>query len=343
MQYPFKNLVFEGGGVKGIAYVGAMQELEKKGIFGGITRVGGTSAGAINAMLIGLGYSNEEMRNILWGMDFNKFMDTDLGFLRNCFRLLHSYGWFKGDFCRSWVGSLVANKTGSCDTTFAQIEAMKIKKPFKSMYFMTTNLATGFSEVFSVEKTPDTSIADAVRLSMSIPFLFAARRHGERQDIYLDGGILDNYPIKMFDRKRYIAEQENARKTEYYNAINTEFLAMHPQSSPYIYNKETLGFRLDGKEKISLFRDQKEPARREIRGIFAFIKNVVLTYLDSQDNTHLHSDDWQRTIYIDTLGVGTTEFSIADDTKKALLDSGGEWTRKYFEWYDKPETVSANK
>lgn len=172
MQYNFRNLVFEGGGVKGIAYVGAMRELETRGILDGIARIGGTSAGAINALLVGLGYSTEEMRQILWGMDFNKFMDADRGIIRNCCRLLRSHGWFKGNFCHGWIGALVAAKTGDCTATFAQIEAMKTEKPFKSMYFMATNLNTGFSEVFSAEKTPDTPIADAVRFSMSIPFFF---------------------------------------------------------------------------------------------------------------------------------------------------------------------------
>jgi len=56
----FRNLVFEGGGVKGIAYVGAMEVLEEKGILGDVRRVGGTSAGAINAVLLAAGYSNDE-------------------------------------------------------------------------------------------------------------------------------------------------------------------------------------------------------------------------------------------------------------------------------------------
>ena len=54
MTYPFHNLVFEGGGVKGVVYVGALAILEEKGILPQITRVGGTSAGAINAMLLGV-------------------------------------------------------------------------------------------------------------------------------------------------------------------------------------------------------------------------------------------------------------------------------------------------
>ncbi len=43
MAYPFRNLVFEGGGVKGIAYVGAMEVLQSMNILQNLTRVGSTS------------------------------------------------------------------------------------------------------------------------------------------------------------------------------------------------------------------------------------------------------------------------------------------------------------
>ena len=76
MAYHFRNLVFEGGGVKGIAYVGAMQILEEKGILTDIQRVGGTSVGAINALLFALGYDNNEQRNIMWKLNFNNFLDA---------------------------------------------------------------------------------------------------------------------------------------------------------------------------------------------------------------------------------------------------------------------------
>ncbi len=62
MPYSFQNLVFEGGGVKGIGYVGALEVLDGKGILPSITRVGGTSAGAITAFLLGLDYSNAESK-----------------------------------------------------------------------------------------------------------------------------------------------------------------------------------------------------------------------------------------------------------------------------------------
>lgn len=56
----YRNLVMEGGGIRGIAYGGALAELEKQGVLAGIQRVGGTSAGAIQAALLAVGYSPQE-------------------------------------------------------------------------------------------------------------------------------------------------------------------------------------------------------------------------------------------------------------------------------------------
>ena len=93
MAYHFKNLVFEGGGVKGIAYVGAMEVLDREGILNNIERVAGTSAGAMVAVLVGLKYSAEEVKDVLWHLDFNNFMDKSGFFLANTTRLLKEYGW----------------------------------------------------------------------------------------------------------------------------------------------------------------------------------------------------------------------------------------------------------
>jgi NTE family protein len=65
--------------------------------------------------------------------------------------------------------------------------------------------------------------------------------------------------------------------------------------------------------------------------------------IERQGNIHLHSDDWQRTIYIDSIGVGTTDFNLSDDMKKKLEDSGRKGAGAYFEWFDKPESKPANR
>ena len=98
MVIQFRNLVFEGGGVKGIAYTGAMQILEQRGILTNIRRVGGTSAGAINALVYALGYNVTEQTEILNSVDFKKFMDDSFGMIRDVRRLAKHFGWHKGGY-----------------------------------------------------------------------------------------------------------------------------------------------------------------------------------------------------------------------------------------------------
>lgn len=331
-NYNFKNLVFEGGGVKGIAYVGALDILKEKGILANIERIGGTSAGAINAILLGLGFSSKETKKILWSLNFNDFMDDSWGVLKDFKRLKKEFGWYKGDFFRNWIADLIKEKTGNSESTFADIEAMKDKKNFKSLFFMGTNLSTSYAEIFSAEHTPRMCIADAVRISMSIPLFFAAKR-SVRGDVYVDGGLLNNYPIKLFDRKKYLSSN-NYTETKYYNKINTKVSLSERPISSYVYNKETFGFRLDSKEEISAFRDHAEPVHKKVDDFFDYSWALIHTVLESQQNNHLHSDDWARTVYIDTLGVSTTEFDLSDKKKKELVQSGKEGALKYFEWYD---------
>jgi NTE family protein len=337
--------VFEGGGVKGIAYVGALQVLEEKGILPNIVRVGGTSAGAINAVLVGLNYTPTETQQILNKMNFEKFMDDDFGVVRDISRLLSEFGWYKGYYFRTWIGQLIGKKTGKPDATFAQVQQQKADKGFRDMYFMGTNISTHFAEVFSHEHTPRMCVADAVRISMSIPLFFASRR-SPRGDVYVDGGVLDNYPVKLFDRQRYLADENlstHGETPDYYKKHNASLKRKKLNISPYVYNKETLGFRLDSEREIAMFRDQAEPVGEPIDDFFDYTKNLLKTIMDAQANYHLHGDDWQRTIYIDTLGVKTTEFKITDAKKKALVESGRKGTELYFKWYDNPKSKPANR
>lgn len=75
--HPITNLVFEGGGIKGIAYVGALEILEEitKNLsipfsLQTVERVAGTSVGAITALLVAIGYNSEEIRRELASIDF---------------------------------------------------------------------------------------------------------------------------------------------------------------------------------------------------------------------------------------------------------------------------------
>jgi hypothetical protein len=65
--------------------------------------------------------------------------------------------------------------------------------------------------------------------------------------------------------------------------------------------------------------------------------------MNAQDNIHLHSDDWQRTIYIDTLEVGATDFKIAPETRSALVEQGVRGAHTYFRWFDDPAELPLNR
>ena len=78
-DYPFKNLVLEGGGARGGAYCGALLELEKlgqtesqPGALDYVSRFAGSSAGAMVAMNLALGYSAEDIDRVASATDMEK-------------------------------------------------------------------------------------------------------------------------------------------------------------------------------------------------------------------------------------------------------------------------------
>ena len=331
-MYPFRNLVFEGGGVKGIAYVGAMRVLEEHQILKEIQRVGGTSAGAINATLFALGYTIDEQAKILSEMDFKKFMDDDWGVVRDSQRLINSFGWYKGDYFHEWISDRIKEKTGYRDYCFGDLWL----DDGPELFMCATNLSTGFSELYSHEHTPDMGIADAVRASMSIPLFFQAVRN-RNNNVIVDGGLLNNYPIKMFDQLKYIAKERReacGRSTPYYDESNEQAGREKGHEDSFIFNRETLGFRLDSRQQMNVFQQIGDPEEKTIDDFFDFAKGLIATLVDAQDNQHLHSDDWQRTIYVDTLGVSTTDFEVSDAKKVALEKSGRDHTAEYMKWWN---------
>ncbi len=342
MTVQFRNLVFEGGGVKGMGYIGAMQVMSQRGFLDHIDRVGGASAGAINALIFSLGYDIPTQRDILSSTDFKEFMDNSFGYIRDFRRLWFEFGWHKGDFFSEWAGELIKEKLGNNQATFNDLK----NAGCPDLYVIGTNLSTGYSEVFSWERVPDMPLVTALRISMSIPLFFRAKRFGERKDVYVDGGVMMNYPVKLFDRQKYInmeMEKEAARSVEYYNRENARFLMERPQSSPYVYNRQTLGMRLDTAQEIGLFRYEEPVEGREIKTFPTYARSLISALMQVQENKHLHSDDWQRTLYINTLDVKTTDFDLSDKKKMDLIDQGINGAENYFKWFEDAREKPVNR
>ncbi|CAG2238060.1 unnamed protein product [Mytilus edulis] len=179
-NYPFENIVFEGGGLKGVAFCGSIQVLEELGIYPKIKRFAGTSAGAIKAALIAVGYNSKETEDFLRKDMFKLF------FVASRKRILKA------------LGEAIASKTnGNPDLTFTELYDLYGKE----LCIVVTNLNHMTEEYCHVKTTPNMPIRLAVRMSMSLPGVFKATKYtiNKETNTYVDGGLLCNYPIHCFD------------------------------------------------------------------------------------------------------------------------------------------------
>jgi NTE family protein len=308
--YPYENLVFEGGGVKGVAYGGAFEVLEQAQITPQIKSVAGTSAGAITATMMSLNYSAAEFIDIMMSIDFEKFEDgSDL---EGPIRLFEHYGWYKGDYFLHLMESYVEEKTkigenpGDGRATFRDLVEKYKDLNFKRLYLFGTNLSQQAVQKFSYETTPDIAVADAVRISMSIPFFFEARYYEQngQNDIYCDGGVLNNYPIDTFDPPSNVVVDQHSGDTMLYRTPN----------------QATLGFHFDNP-------GQPSPTINNLRG---FTGSVIDAILDIQDILlKTNPGDEQRSVFINDLGVKFTDFQLSDQMKWDLIAQGRIATSNY--------------
>jgi NTE family protein len=312
--YPYKNLVFEGGGVKGVAYGGVFEVLEQRQITPQIESVAGTSAGAITATMMSLNYSAAEFLEIMMTLNFEKFEDgCDLF---GPFRLIRHFGWFKGNYFLNLMESYIEKKTrdgqkpGNGRATFRDLVEKYAHLHFKRLYVFGTNLTQQAVQKFSYETTPGVAVADAVRISMSIPFFFQARYYEQNgsNNAYCDGGVLNNYPIDTFDEQQIAVEPDSGYKM------------LHRMP-----NRETLGFHfVDPNRAVS-----------PINSLRSFTGGVIDAFLDIQDILlKTNPGDERRSVFINDLGVKFTDFELSDQTKRALIDQGRTATNKYL---DKPQ------
>jgi predicted acylesterase/phospholipase RssA len=245
------DLVFEGGGAKGIAFVGALEVLKEKGHQ--TARYIGTSAGAITATLCAAGYSPQEMLTaILEKQDgkprFTSFMDIPAAadfspelrrnsltmealedinlplvpgraeerideFLINnlvanrtysrLFSFIECGGFYSGRTFLEWIREKLAVKGIAPDDTLGTFE----QKTHADLSLCVTDTSDVELLVLNHRTAPDVPIANAVRMSMSIPFVWQEviwqaewgnyMGRAKTGNIIVDGGVLSNFPIRL--------------------------------------------------------------------------------------------------------------------------------------------------
>lgn len=339
----YKNLVFEGGVVHGLAYGNALQELANKNILKDIKRVGGTSAGAITALLLSLGYTPKEITEIIITTNFNDFTkDGGIEIAEEVKNIVSGYGLHNGNNFVKWIKKYINNKSKhfADNITFEQhqklVESFS-NEGYKELYVIGTNLSYMTEVIYSYKTTPKMKIADATRISMSVPLFFEAVKikcqdcqlnkpslecdNGNKECLHIDGGCLWNYPISIFDDKSYLENPENGEVVQYYTDRNQ------------VFNHETLGFRLGIKDKQS-YLSEKQQEHKEIKDFKTFLSTTIDLFQQKSNDRHLHQNDWNRTIFIDTGKVEAFNFNINDIDKKFLLKSGKDAVINYFIWKD---------
>ena len=119
-QKEIRNLVFEGAGMRGIAYCGVLEELENRQLLKGVEKVGGTSAGALMALTVALGYSSSEIRELIGSTNFKRLNDGRYFLFGGIHRMQRNFGWYRGERLDSWIGAIIKKKTGNENISFEE-------------------------------------------------------------------------------------------------------------------------------------------------------------------------------------------------------------------------------
>ncbi|MGA3065520.1 MAG: patatin-like phospholipase family protein [Tepidisphaeraceae bacterium] len=230
----FAYLVLDGGGVKAPALAGALQAAADAGIEW--IAFGGTSAGALIAVLGAAGYLPEEIHNIVTQeLPFTQLLDDQTGERLQEFeglwrevsaiaagggicppllkarrlannakqlynKLNQSLGIYSGDEVREFLFAKIVAKIPALatqrDISFADL-ARHGCKPLK---VVASDLTTSQAIVFPDESGMNYSVLDAARASMSYPIVFQPVQYGSRR--LVDGGLCANLPVFLFETER---------------------------------------------------------------------------------------------------------------------------------------------
>jgi len=166
MTGKIKNLILSGGGLRCMAYVGALRALEEYGLIQGVEKFAGTSAGAIFATLFSIGYHYTELYDFVRNFNMDNLKDIQiLGITEN-------FGLETGLRITRFLESLIKYKTGSRHTTFKE----HFQLTGKRLYINATCLDNGTEVFFSVDTHPDMPIVIALRMSIAIPIIISPVR-----------------------------------------------------------------------------------------------------------------------------------------------------------------------
>jgi len=278
-----QNIILSGGGIRGIAHIGALIELRNQGYLRLVKEWLGISAGSILALMIVVGFSLEEMKTFSMDFDFSNIMDPD-----DPTAWIFKFGIDTGERLKRLVSALIKEKGFSPDIKFKDLP--KIPK----LRVFATDIHKAAFKIFSSELTPNYPVVDAIQASCAIPLYFQPCTDLDNGNILMDGGVITNIPflylkpdekertlgiilkrrieyqehlepIDMFTRPMYIGFREISTLEE--NLFQENMVIVTTRiNNPIAFNltsDDKKELYQEGVEAVrSFFRNMKHPPRR---------------------------------------------------------------------------------
>jgi NTE family protein len=318
------DLVFEGGGVKGVGLAGAYAALEDAGWEPQC--VAGTSAGAIIAALVAAGYSGAELREEVLALQFREFKDEGwedrIPVIGKEISILRDFGVYEGQRFLQWMTEKLDRKGVR---TFGDLPPTDSEDPKRSFRLQVIASDVTRHEMLVLPRdadrigsTPTTlSIAYAVRMSMSIPIFFEPVAHSNDstgiEHLIVDGGVLSNFPVWLFDA------DERPRFPTF------GLLLVEPA------DRTSVADRLSA----------TPGAVSRSQSIIEYLKALAQTLVEAHDRLHVDEAEFARTIPIPTLGVRTTDFDLSRERALELYGSGYDAAKAFLGSFDFEAYIAA--
>lgn len=178
------HLVLSGGALKGIAFLGTLECLQRRQSLklDRLKVLVGASVGAMISSLISIGWTSAQIFKVVFDTDIAELAQPEIG------KLLTHYGLDSGNGVINKMKELFRIKGVDPNITLKQ----HFDYTGKRLVITVSCLGKGV-RYFDYTNEPDLSVLSAVRMSISIPGYFTAVRY--KGDFYVDGGVLDNVPI----------------------------------------------------------------------------------------------------------------------------------------------------
>jgi NTE family protein len=201
-------LTFKGGGVRCVAYAGAIEVLADAGILANVKGVAGSSGGALTAMLLAIGCTPDEIAEYLKNLPYEEFLEgkdpsSTLQLILTYYRKLSLAS---GKGVLEWIEDKIEKKLGNKRATFQDLARLVEQNPqkYKNLYVTASNIDKNRLEVFSAVTARDVPISGPTFASMCYPIVFKPFVLGGCR--YVDGGLMNNLPYYIFNNRVHLRD-----------------------------------------------------------------------------------------------------------------------------------------